>query len=209
MNPNICIYKITNLINNKIYIGQTIRGIKRRWKDHINKVGCKYIHNAITKYGKENFKIEVIEYCEKSELDTREIYWISYYNSTNKDIGYNILEGGSTGRSNLYKLSKEEIKEIVNLEEQGISHIKIGKKFGINRKTVTFILKRELNYKNKRVPIEEREDKEQIIAYIKTYNPRAVDVRKKFKIGNTTLFRIAKEIGHKFPTYRERRKLGI
>lgn len=95
------------------------------------------------------------------------------------------------------------------MELQGISHIEIGKKFNIDRKTVTFILKRELEYKNKRVSLEERGDKQLIINYIKTYNPKAKDVREKFKIGNNTLFRIAKEIGHKFPTYRQRQKLGI
>lgn len=209
MNPNICIYKITNLVNNKIYIGQTITGVDSRWKGHLYKDGCKFLHNAILKYGKENFKIEVIEYCEENKLDDREIYWISYYHSTDRNIGYNILKGGNNGRRGLYKLSNQEIQELVNLELQGVSHIEIGKKFNIDRKTVTFILKRELEYKNKRVSLEERGDKQLIIDYIKTYNPRAKDVREKFKIGNNTLFRIAKEIGHKFPTYRQRQKLGI
>lgn len=209
MNPNICIYKITNLVNNKIYIGQTITGVDSRWKGHLHKDGCKFLHNAILKYGKENFKIEVIEYCEENELDDREVYWISYYHSTDRNIGYNILKGGNNGRRGLYKLSNQEIQELVNLELQGVSHIEIGKKFNIDRKTVTFILKRELEYKNKRVSLKERGDKQLIIDYIKTYNPRAKDVREKFKIGNNTLFRIAKEIGHKFPTYRQRQKLGI
>lgn len=209
MNPNVCIYKITNLVNKKIYIGQTINGISKRWNSHLHKTGCRFLHNAILKYGKENFKIEPIEYCEESELDEKEVYWISYYHSTDRNIGYNILKGGNNGRKGLYKLSSEEIQEIVKLESQGISHIEIGKKFNINRKTVTFILKREYEYKNKRVSLEERGDKEQIINYIKTSNPRAKDVREKFKIGNSTLFRIAKEIGYKFPTYRERQKLGI
>lgn len=209
MNPNICIYKVTNLINNKIYIGQTITGINSRWKGHLYKSGCKFLHNAILKYGKEHFKIEVVEYCERDKLDNREVYWVSYYQSTDRNIGYNILEGGSNGRRGLYKLSKQEIQEIVNLELQGVSHTEIGKKFNINRKTVTFILKRELEYKNKRISLEERSDKQQIIDYIKTHNPKAKDVREKFKIGNTTLFRLAKEIGHRFPTYSQRQKLGI
>lgn len=209
MNPNICIYKVTNLVNNKIYIGQTVTGIDSRWKGHLYKDGCKFLHNAILKYGKENFKIEVIEYCEEIELDDREVYWISYYHSTDRNIGYNILKGGNNGRRGLYKLSNQEIQELVNLELQEVSHTEIGKKFNIDRKTVTFILKRELEYKNKRVSLEERGDKQLIIDYIKTYNPRAKDVREKFKIGNNTLFKIAKEIGHKFPTYRQRQKLGI
>lgn len=55
------IYRITNLVNNKIYIGQTIRDLKVRFKQHCYKKGCTYLHNAILKYGKENFKIELIE----------------------------------------------------------------------------------------------------------------------------------------------------
>lgn len=209
MNPNICIYKITNLVNNKIYIGQTITGITNRWKGHLYKTGCVLLHNAICKYGKENFKIEVIEYCNEESLNEREVYWIAYYKSNNKKYGYNILKGGNNGRKGLYKLSKSEIQEIIDLEKQGVTHIEIGRRFGINRKTVTFILKRELNYKNKRVSLEERGDKQQIIDYIKSCNPRAKDVREKFKVGNNTIFNIAKEIGHKFPTSIERQKLGI
>ena len=209
MNPNICIYKITNLVNGKVYIGQTIQGITARWNGHLHKDGCKFIHNAINKYGRNNFKIEVLEYCHKDLLDEREIYWISYYNSNDRHYGYNILKGGKSGRQGLYKLSNLEINRILDLEIQGVSHIKIGKMFNIDRKTVTSILKREINYKNKRVSLEERGDKQQIIDYIKTYNPRAKDVRERFKIGNNTLFKIAKEIGHKFPTYAERQRLGI
>lgn len=209
MNPNICIYKITNLVNNKVYIGQTITGINARWKGHLHKKGCVFLHNAIEKYGKDNFKIEVIEYCSKDLLDDREVYWISYYHSTDRNYGYNILSGGSNGRKGIYKLTKSEIQEIIDLDRQGVSHIEIGNKFNINRKTVTFILKREIPYKNKRVPLEERGDKQEIIDYIKTYNPRAKDVRIKFKIGNTTVFKIAKEINHRFPTKTERQILGI
>ena len=64
------IYKITNLINSKIYIGQTIRSINVRWNQHksesFNNHGHGYnyhLHNAIRKYGSDNFKIEIIEQC--------------------------------------------------------------------------------------------------------------------------------------------------
>ena len=205
---NYTVYKHTSPVG-KVYIGITKMNPVRRWANGLGYKNCTHFFNAILKYGKENFKIEVIEYCEENELDDREVYWISYYHSTDRNIGYNILKGGNNGRRGLYKLSKQEIQEIVNLELQGVSHIEIGRKFNIDRKTVTFVLKRELEYKNKKVSLEERGDKHQIIDYIKTYNPRAKDVREKFKIGNNTLFKLAKEIGHKFPTYRQRQKLGI
>ena len=93
------IYKITNLINNKIYIGQTVNSINFRWRDHkntaFNKNSPEYtwpIHAAIRKYGIENFNIEEIEFCNNKILNDREIYWINYYNSY--DQGYNATLGG-------------------------------------------------------------------------------------------------------------------
>ena len=81
------IYKITNLINNKIYIGQSI-DCQRRWAEHkragqINPNSVKNkrdynlpIHCAIRKYGIKNFQFEVIEECERNVLDVKEQYWI-------------------------------------------------------------------------------------------------------------------------------------
>lgn len=88
------IYKITNLINNKIYIGQT-NNPNRRWKEHRNSnSGCIKLRNAIKKYGSENFIFEIIE-GPIINYDEREKYWITQYNSINE--GYNIAEGGQTG----------------------------------------------------------------------------------------------------------------
>lgn len=150
------IYKITNIINNKVYIGQTVNTIKQRWNKHCHSNGCRSLYNAILKYGKENFNIEIIETLPIEELDEREIYWINYYKSNNKKFGYNILLGGNLGRKGFSKLNKEQINEIIELDKQGITHIEIGKKFNINRKTVTFILRRESNYTSKAIPLYER-----------------------------------------------------
>ena len=76
------IYKITNSINNKVYIGNTNYSIKKRWSEHVRdsrKERCKHrpLYYAINKYGIENFKIEKLEYVEDdSKLSDREIYWI-------------------------------------------------------------------------------------------------------------------------------------
>lgn len=88
------IYKITNTINNKVYIGQSIN-IEDRWKKHKYAKDGFAIHQAIQKYGVDNFTFEILEECPKELLDNREIYWISYYNSLKK--GYNMIPGGSNG----------------------------------------------------------------------------------------------------------------
>lgn len=89
------IYKITNNINNKIYIGQTVRDLDTRIKEHRRHKDC-IMYNAFNKYGYDNFTIEIIDTAETiDELNEKEIYWISYYDSTNKDKGYNLCEGGN------------------------------------------------------------------------------------------------------------------
>lgn len=94
------IYKITNNINNKIYIGQSI-DIDRRFKEHIRQSKLNKdnmaIHKAIYKYGVENFTLTILEECEISELDNKEIYYIETLQARVKNIGYNICQGGCTG----------------------------------------------------------------------------------------------------------------
>jgi group I intron endonuclease len=90
------IYKIINLINNKVYVGSTQKSFISRYKSHyeklrINKhIGYLHLQNAVNKYGIENFKFEILEECEKEQCIEKETFWIKYYNSTNKEKGYNI-----------------------------------------------------------------------------------------------------------------------
>ena len=97
------VYKITNNINNAVYIGITARDYKIRWNEHLNYLGQDYdsqknslLHRALLKYGKQNFSFEVIE--ETDNLDEREKFWINYYHSYIKDPnyinGYNMTSGG-------------------------------------------------------------------------------------------------------------------
>ena len=97
------IYKITNLINQKIYIGQSVN-IEERWKQHeykafnIKEKGYNSaIHAAFRKYGVENFKLDILEECLPEELDSKERYWIETLNSLSPN-GYNILAGGQQFR---------------------------------------------------------------------------------------------------------------
>jgi len=95
LKPYGVIYRITNNINGKIYIGQTKASIGERLKQHIYEKRAKMpICFAIQKYGKNNFKIEEIDIgFSKEELDYIEEYWIKFYNTTNRKIGYNVLCG--------------------------------------------------------------------------------------------------------------------
>ena len=112
------IYKIENLINQKIYIGQSI-DIKERYKQHIYKAFNKneagynqIIHLAFRKYGIENFKLEVLEECALEELDEKEQYWITKLNTITPN-GYNILPGGQRCRALGKKISITKGKSII------------------------------------------------------------------------------------------------
>lgn len=89
------IYKITNLINNKIYVGLTRRSIKIRWLEHHSGTSpCVLLRNAINKYGRENFKIETLEVVsDKDILAKKEIEYIQQLNSM-APFGYNLTSGG-------------------------------------------------------------------------------------------------------------------
>ena len=91
------IYKIKNNINDKIYIGKTMKNINKRFKEHCRDSKREDIENiplykAMNKYGIENFSVELIEECEDDILSQREIYWIEYYGSFK--YGYNATLGG-------------------------------------------------------------------------------------------------------------------
>lgn len=85
------IYKTTNLITNKFYIGKR----QRATFDKYYYGSGKHFSKSLAKYGKENFSREVLEWCNSiSELNERECYWIETLDARNPDIGYNIAEGG-------------------------------------------------------------------------------------------------------------------
>lgn len=90
------IYKITNTINGKIYIGQTTRTLKQRMAEHKSSTDTAIGH-AINKYGLEKFHTEVVEECETlKELNEREVFWIAHYNCI-APHGYNLTTGGKNG----------------------------------------------------------------------------------------------------------------
>lgn len=91
------IYKITNKINGKCYIGKTQFSLQKRWKEHCSDYQRRNyekrpLYAAMKKYGIENFYIEQIEECPIEQIDNREKYWIEFYGSFIN--GYNATKGG-------------------------------------------------------------------------------------------------------------------
>ncbi len=89
------IYKFTNLVNNKIYIGQAV-DLFQRWCSHKGCYDDCYIHRAIKKHGWNNFRFEVLETCEKDKLIEREQHYLDFYKSYDRKIGYNIRRFADT-----------------------------------------------------------------------------------------------------------------
>lgn len=124
------IYKLTNTINNKVYIGQTLREIKTRFCEHKRGNDNSYLYRAIKKYNWENFKQDIlfqtIEVDETNKIlvnklqdfiNDLEVMFISYYKSNNHSNGYNITVGGG----GVYGITvSEETRE--KLRIYGLAH---------------------------------------------------------------------------------------
>lgn len=120
------IYKITNLTTGKVYVGQAVShilnhkryrpyGREGRFRCHISeafstkKNQCHYLNNAIRKYGVDDFVLELIEYCEISESNDKEIYYIKKFTSL-YPYGFNLKNGGG----NVFTHSEESKKRVSN-----------------------------------------------------------------------------------------------
>ena len=110
------IYKITNIQNNKVYIGQTIRPSEERFKRHIrdamNGILDTHLARAIRKYGPENFQLSLVCSCKShEELCEQEQYWIRHYNSIQD--GYNETDAISKCGGNTYQSKTPEEMKII------------------------------------------------------------------------------------------------
>lgn len=134
------IYKITNKLNNKIYIGQTIRTVEKRWKQHLycyeRLNSNNYLYNAMKKHGVENFTIEELEECKDEDRFKRETCYIIKYNSMYPN-GYNLI---LSQNSSDYPL--ELIELMLNDWDNGFCFNEIAKKWKLNEKTVSEYLKK-------------------------------------------------------------------
>ncbi|TET03763.1 MAG: GIY-YIG nuclease family protein, partial [Promethearchaeota archaeon] len=127
------IYRATNVVNGKVYIGQTVASrwnegkipIEERWKEEVGEAyrkeargeNLRYVENAIVKYGPENFDLtqQDIAYNQE-ELDRKETEHIRDYDSMNPDEGYNLKEGGLGGR--LSEQAKENLSNVMKEKYQ-------------------------------------------------------------------------------------------
>lgn len=126
------VYKITNNINGKIYVGQSKNSAEYRFNQHFREARSKLkhgktnvsFHNAIVKYGKESFSYEVLEEIDDIQLlNEREIYWIKYLNSNDRNIGYNIGDGGSNTVMSEHTRSKIRAKTSERWEDEEMATI--------------------------------------------------------------------------------------
>lgn len=120
------IYKITNKVNNKVYIGQTVRKLSDRMKSHFyqcsNEECNTSLCNAFRKYGKDSFMWEAIHTCDDiDDLNEKEKYYIKKYNSLNEN-GYNMTEGGLNG------LLSDKVKKKMSITRRGKQNPMYGKK---------------------------------------------------------------------------------
>ena len=132
------IYKISNDINDKVYIGKTINSLKERWSQHTGThlYDDSHFHRAILKYGKEHFFPEVLEdNVSDKDLADREIYWISYYDSYFN--GYNSTLGGEGA----LKFPKEKVLKVYFKNKQ--NKIKTLEELGCCNQVLNRILREE------------------------------------------------------------------
>ena len=123
------VYVITNTINNKVYIGSTISGFKKRIKEHLyelikNRHHSDHLQKAYNKYGGDSFEFSVLEICDKEIIIVREQFYLDKYKSYQRKNGYNILEKAYNSQG--YKHTEETLKLIGEIsKKRGVNPISI------------------------------------------------------------------------------------
>ena len=128
-NPSV--YKITNTVNGKVYIGQSW-DTRKRWGDHKNQMeegSQDYIHRAMRKYGWSSFTFETLVVpCSQICMDELEIYFISFYESINPEKGYNLTSGGRGGKKSEVSRKKSSESQQKRFADPTYIHPMKGKK---------------------------------------------------------------------------------
>lgn len=201
------IYLISNEVNHKLYVGQTIQSLNKRFNGHCcysktDRSINMYIKRAIHKYGRNKFHIELLEECPVELMNEREKYWINFYDSYNN--GYNLTLGGQD--SNYFNLHKlEDSIDIKKFEDYIIEFkplaIEVATHFGISKCSVYNLIKRLNNpnlvlssYNPRKGKSIEDIDKEELI---KLYNSgwSILDLVKKYHVRKNKISKFLKEHG--------------
>ena len=186
------IYKIENKINGKVYIGQT-NNLKRRLQEHRHDKRKHHpVHEAIKKYGFENFIVTVLYHGENYNEEEKK--YIKLYKSNNKKYGYNIVDGGqdSSGENNPQsKLLQSEVNDIIDDLEKEILSIKdIAKKYNTTVKTVRNInagiawrvYEKQYPIRKPKNSVLQEQDVEKIIELLKDDKCSIKDIAQKFNV---------------------------
>lgn len=200
------IYIIKNKINDKIYIGQTKVSLKLRFQNHLSasRNGKDYIiGKAIRKYGEDNFYIELLEECTIEELNNREQYWITFFNSTNNKFGYNISAGGNVTRTTR-ELNRDKVIRLFN---SGIPAFKIAKILHTGVSNITNLLKSlNIKYGLELQKTDSLEESMIVDLYLDGYS--TVEISNKFNKNKSTIRRILIRNNVKLRTFKETKNLG-
>lgn len=115
------VYKITNTVNGKCYIGRTMCFYRRShhyiydFNNQRSRQINEYLLRSMTKHGLDNFTFSVVEICEMDIVEDRELFWMEYFNSTDRDFGYNLRKDKS-GAMIVHDSTRKKISDRLKLE---------------------------------------------------------------------------------------------
>lgn len=132
------IYFVEHKDTGRVYVGQTIRPLSKRWIEHQKSSYCNLLYRAIKKYGKERFDIYPVDYANnQDELNAKEVFYINLLNSSSREFGFNLRAGGSHGKhsdESKHKMSVSVRKAYENPEFKAkLSAAKLGVKHAPER----------------------------------------------------------------------------
>lgn len=163
------IYKITNKVNGKSYIGQTRYTVEFRWRQHQHKKDKTHFHCAIKNYGIDSFVVETLEECDYKDLDSREIYYIAKYDTYNN--GYNSSTGGDGMRGHSRVITDDKYDEIQSLYLSGFSSNKIATLYNVDKATIVKLLKAQgVKLRSNKLSINNQEFQELVADYKAGYS---------------------------------------
>ncbi len=132
-----CVYVIRNVVNGKIYVGQT-KNFEARKTGHFYaaKTGLQRpLYHSMRKHGIENFSFECIEECADELINEREQFWVTHFDSFNPEKGYNLTSGGGTG-CEVAESTKLKLSEMFSGEKNPMFGKKIPKLSEFNKARV-------------------------------------------------------------------------